>query len=974
MPRGQVRESPVPGGFYCICAILLHFCVAGQGNAQLPDPKLRWHTVHAPNFSVHYHEPLGGMAQRVAGICERVNKRLTGHLELGSSSPTEVILTDLTLAANGSATVSPRKTLRLFAQPPPDISALGDYDDWLSVLITHETAHLHHLSEVGGIPAFINRVLGPTIIPNGLLPGWFVEGLATYEESRLSSGGRLRSSLFEMYLRMHVLADRQPNLSQLTHDPIRFPYGDIRYLYGSRFIAYIARQHGESALTQMAQMHGRQAVPYGLNRIAKRVTGKSLVELYVEFSRELRTKFATLNRKLRREGIVEGTSLVAPRNVIRSPRFLPDGRLVYVQDDGFNNTQVRNLSGDISFRVTNHASLAPHPDGTRLLLSMAAPHRDVYRFNDLFEYDLSEGRLTRLTVGLRAREPDISPDGKSLVFISHGAGTATLEVASLHDIANTRRTLFTAKPYESLFTPRYAPDGRTIAVSAQRSGGLRDILLVGVDGQLVREVTRDRAMDGGPTWNVDGTQLFFTSDRDGIRNLYRFDLKSGQTLQITRVVGGVFQPTVAPDGRRLAYVNYASQGFGLAHLDLQTIVPRLTKPYADTRPRAQLPDGTSTGTYRVTPYTPWSTLAPGRLGIAMQPGAFGTELELAVHGIDIAAHHKYAAAVSLSVSESPVPRVELAYSYARSALAPTLSAGRRVRPRRDLEVNGLSKRWLEVVYSVGLGVSYNLPGLFSNQQLALGYDLLYRDSAHPFVAEPDPTAPSPIVPALGFFPSVSGSYQYSSVVRLAEDISPSGGIHAQISLGFVHPLLGRSQSAVRLSWSLAKYLRMPWGHGHVLAARYGGGQASGNAGPYGRFSLGGFPVSRPLRDLQELLYSGVANNVYGAAMRGYPIGHVAGGAFHLMQLEYRLPLVSLESGIDTLPFYARRLSGSLFADAGTAFDRKFRVDEVLTSLGAELHGQLVIGYQIELNLRVGAVHGLGPGGIEQAYINFGTPF
>jgi hypothetical protein len=186
-------------------------------------PSLVYHTLRTPHFDITYHDPLGEQAQRLAAAAEHVNSILSRSLQFTSSARTQILLTDDEDDANGVAAVVPRNEIHLLAASPSDLSPLGDYDDWTTLLITHEYTHILHLDQIGGLAAVINAVLGKTVAFNTLQPRWFIEGLATYEESAHTSGGRMRSSLYEMFLRMDALEANLPSLAQLSNDAERGP-------------------------------------------------------------------------------------------------------------------------------------------------------------------------------------------------------------------------------------------------------------------------------------------------------------------------------------------------------------------------------------------------------------------------------------------------------------------------------------------------------------------------------------------------------------------------------------------------------------------------------------------------------------------------------------------------------------------------------------------------------------------------------
>src|SRR4029079_15912237 len=112
--------------------------------------------VTTPHFHVHFHAGLEDVAQRVTTAAEDVFGRLSPELGLYPSRMTEVVVTDETEDANGFAYTLPYPSVTLFVAAPDDMSVLGDYDDWITNLVTHELTHILHMEHVSGVPAAVN--------------------------------------------------------------------------------------------------------------------------------------------------------------------------------------------------------------------------------------------------------------------------------------------------------------------------------------------------------------------------------------------------------------------------------------------------------------------------------------------------------------------------------------------------------------------------------------------------------------------------------------------------------------------------------------------------------------------------------------------------------------------------------------------------------------------------------------------------
>ena len=97
-----------------------------SGQAQVRDPALVWRTIRTPHFVSHYHEPLGLVARRAATVSERAHQILSEVMGFAPEGRVEMVITDDSDLANGSATALPFDIIRLYAQPPEDLSPLSD--------------------------------------------------------------------------------------------------------------------------------------------------------------------------------------------------------------------------------------------------------------------------------------------------------------------------------------------------------------------------------------------------------------------------------------------------------------------------------------------------------------------------------------------------------------------------------------------------------------------------------------------------------------------------------------------------------------------------------------------------------------------------------------------------------------------------------------------------------------------------------
>ncbi|UJR81229.1 WD40 domain protein beta Propeller [Sandaracinus amylolyticus] len=940
--------------------------------AQLRDPLLDWRTIRTPHFVIHYHEPLGYLARRVAAVAERAHSTLATVLAFEPRERVQIVITDDADAANGSATALPYDTIRLFAEAPDDLSPLADYDDWLTTLVTHEHTHILHLDNASGVPSFINLLLGKVYMPNHVQPRWFLEGLAVHEETEHTSGGRLRSSQWDMYLRMDALEDRFWDLDQVSSNADRWPHGNAAYLYGSFFVRYISERHGRVALATIAHEYGASVIPYGLNRVAQRATGSSFIELWDAFLDERRAHYREQQREVDALGRREGTRLTTHGEIARAPRYLRDGRLMYLRADNRSRAEiviVDPITGerrDVLARMNAGGEAAVHPDGRTIVFSRSDAHRDIYFFSDLVRRDLETGDETRLTDGLRAREPDLSPDGRYVAFTMSRAGTTRLMIAELADVTGTMRELTPGARFQQWYTPRFSPDGRTVAASTWREGGYRDVVLVDVATGRIEDLTHDRASDTGPTFSPDGTRVVFSSDRTGIANLYAYELASGSLRQLTNVIAGAYQPSIAPDGRRITYVGYTSYGFDLFAIDVELTGFRDAPAYVDTRPAPS--DSAPVWTAESEDYDALPTLYPRSYFLDLTPDSFGTTLGITIAGEDVAAFHSWSARIGFGLERGNMS-IDAGYSYNRLPVSIGVRGFRRVTRAGGLQIGGEDVPWIQDSWGGDVGVAYSFPRAFRGNTISASYALTWTEPAEAFSTLPlDPNFPPPLVPETGFFSTLRFGWSYSDVERYGYDISPSNGQALGIGASVSDPAIGSQFRVLTLSWSFVRYLPMPWLEHHVLAFRYAGGISGGDLDRLGLFGVGGFPTVPLIEGFNSPVILG------GVALRGYLPNDRVGSQFHLAQLEYRFPIYRFNRGILTLPVYLNRLWATVFADAGDAFFGDIDFSRFRVGVGAELHVDFTLFYVLGFSLRIGYARGLMEGGIDQVYAHLGVPF
>ena len=576
---------------------------AATASAASTDPDLTWRTLTTEHFHIHFHQGVEQVADEFAGMVEGVYDTMSEEMKWEPRRRTEVVLIDRTDSANGYARTVPYNAITIYVTAPTEDSTLNLYEDWNSAIFTHELTHVLHMDTNHGIVRAARAVVGRVASTNDISPWWLIEGLATFQETRHTPGGRGRAAWPDMIKRTAVVEDAFPPLGNLDGLQPKPPGGNLRYLFGQDFIDYVARHTGEDVWTRWTHLYGGH-VPYLLP--TKKVFGDSLLKLYDGWRQETMEQYEVQAERIRSEGETIGRLVSPPEANCIAPAFSPNGdHLVWSCYDLRTGSAIYladgwGYAGEVLLQDRGAGYFTWRADSEAFVY--AGMHL-VNRFNvwsDIYLHTLG-GSTSALTSGARARDPDFSPDGSRLLYVTNKAQDNQLEVAT---VDRRRHRLTDNDDHTQYSTPRFSPDGRSVALSVW-SDGRRDLWLYTPEGEPIRRLTADSAIDADPVWSADGAWLYFSSDRSGVPNIYAVEVATEALFQVTNVVTGAVKPSVHPDGTLIAYQQYSQDGWDIRVLDLDPerflargalpALPRWPTPIAQlTGPRAEPDDGDDT--------------------------------------------------------------------------------------------------------------------------------------------------------------------------------------------------------------------------------------------------------------------------------------------------------------------------------------------------------------------------------------------
>ena len=183
----------------------------------------------------------------------------------------------------------------------------------------------------------------------------------------------------------------------------------------------------------------------------------------------------------------------------------------------------------------------------------------VHRFQDInfWRADLRDPKLppSRFIASSRIeQQPDYSPDGARIAFISERSGTGEVWAADADGSNPVQITSHAIIPT----APRWSPDGRFLAF-AQRPGGNADVYVINSRGGTPRRMTTDPANDASAYWSRDGKWIYFASNRTGRQEVWKIPADgSAPEIQVTH--NGGWRGRESFDGQTLYFQKFDLPG------------------------------------------------------------------------------------------------------------------------------------------------------------------------------------------------------------------------------------------------------------------------------------------------------------------------------------------------------------------------------------------------------------------------------
>lgn len=408
------------------------------------------------------------------------------------------------------------------------------------------------------------------------LPLWMVEGMAEY-----MSLGRV-DPYTAMWLRDAVIHKDVPNIRKMAN----FRY--FPYRYGQAFWSFFSGTYGDAGMDPLF----RNTAIYGPEIAVPMTLGITSDELGARFAESVETHYAPWLGDNPTENVI-GKKIISDENAGRlnvSPVVSPNGRfMIFLSDKNLFTTDLylADARDGKILRKVNSLVRDGNVDDFNLLESSGTWSPDSKKFafvafsrgrNVILVKNPENGvTLQQIHIpGVSAiAHPTWSPDGKEITFTGMVDGESDLYTYTF----KTKKVRRLTSDFFSEVYPDYSPDGKYLIFSSDRRTFEQQKVFGRWRLHLSRLCLADNTIEDydsifpgadciNPCYDMNG-KVWFVSDRDGFRNLYRYDL-GVELLQMTDLLTGIsgisrYAPaiSVSKESDRIVFTHYFERGYDI---------------------------------------------------------------------------------------------------------------------------------------------------------------------------------------------------------------------------------------------------------------------------------------------------------------------------------------------------------------------------------------------------------------------------
>lgn len=518
---------------------------------------------------------------------------LAFHHRFFDYTPSEkvtILLQDWNDFGSAGTNTIPWNFLNMGMEPFDYVYETSPTNERMNWVMNHEIVHLMATDKASAADHFFRRLFQGKVAatvespfsmyysylttPRWYSPRWYHEGLAVFMETWMAGGiGRALGGYDEMVFRTMVrdssyFYDMVGLESEGT--TIDFQIGVNSYLYGARFVSYLALQHGPDKLRQW-YTRGNGSKRYFLDQF-KSVYGQALAE---EWKKWIAFEQAWQNANMDSLRLFPLTPYrpitpVALGSVSRSFYDQQKNRLISAVNYPGQMAQIVTI--DIKTGASQKICEVRTP-ALFYVSSLAYDRQHEKMFyttnnsqswRNLNVVELRSGRQELLMKNCRIGDLAFNQHDASLWGVQHHNGYSTL--VCIEPPYRKRKEVLALAYGKDLFDIDLSPDGSILTASLIEINGRQRLIRFQTDSLRKGDSRYDvlyEFSENAPqnfVFSQDGRYLYGTSYYSGVANVFRYDFSKKDMDALSNTETGFFRPVPVSEDSLIVF-RYTGQGF-----------------------------------------------------------------------------------------------------------------------------------------------------------------------------------------------------------------------------------------------------------------------------------------------------------------------------------------------------------------------------------------------------------------------------
>lgn len=571
---------------FFIMVIIILPGLQAQNFGGVPSGK-SWMRKGNDHIQMIYSPYAQGIADRIISIVDRINR--TDPYSLGPGrAKVHIVLRNENLTTNGFVGYVPfRSEFYLYGAQNPNV--LG-YNDWIRLLTVHEYRHVIQYSNLRrGVFRAARDLFGDAAfagIFNLLVPDWFAEGDAVYYESALTGNGRGQLPAFSTDLRALLLDNKNYSYWKYANGSFK-NFVPNHYVHGYMLTSYGYNHYHDTfwkdILYETSRLKGL-FTPF--RKAIQRTTGKKLTDYHDQVMNEYQE---ILYSHLDTSAIVDHSVFPHSLKIKNELQFIPHspGRSYLLENSYDEISTVYEITDNkrkkaFTLGRTSDPYLVLRDSRLFFINQTVDPRWTNREYGDIYYYDITSKKVNRVT----HKEKFLAVDyqGESNQYLTVEAGQDGFNRIVVISGASGQKDSLLYDPDTYYSYPQWDSENSNQLIYSGRKNGQMFLntyhIPSGKQDTLVGPV---RETISRP-W-ISGAQIYFSSSRSGIDNIYSYDRNTRKITPVTDDIIGAYNPTLSSIQKdTLYYSANRSSGQRIHKVSLKEKTIRRSTP---TLPRLQ---------------------------------------------------------------------------------------------------------------------------------------------------------------------------------------------------------------------------------------------------------------------------------------------------------------------------------------------------------------------------------------------------